>query len=357
MLDKLKAEWQELKRAPSGQRFVQCHERHQARDAPYLKPLLFFAAIFSFVVGVVLVFIPGPAILFFAISGALLAAESHAVASAFDKVETVLHRIWFAYRGRRRKRDARAKTQKGRLDERELEAAVRAAVAAKHAPSDRNLNGHVPPSLGKVDMSSLQPRAADHPEAEGEKVDMRNLHPEAAAGAPVDMSSLQPRAAGDVPPAPVPDAVSAPVDMRNLQPVSPHQYDPAAMQPRRETQKQPENPTQSNRPIDQRVVWMPRPPAETKAGPVANAVAREQAASTPPVATTYAPVTRTARPRIAGTMKIWSTEFPAELVSHLPAPTPPRPSVQAKSTIVVFPPPVQVASDDGQTARRGGSAR
>jgi hypothetical protein len=51
-------------------------------------------AVVMFAVGVVLVFIPGPAILFFLLGGALLAAESLVVARAMDWLEVRIRAAW-----------------------------------------------------------------------------------------------------------------------------------------------------------------------------------------------------------------------------------------------------------------------
>jgi hypothetical protein len=51
-------------------------------------------AVLSAAVGVIFVFIPGPAILFFFISGALLASESLWVARAMDWAEVKLRALW-----------------------------------------------------------------------------------------------------------------------------------------------------------------------------------------------------------------------------------------------------------------------
>jgi hypothetical protein len=209
MLNKVKAEWQDLKRSPAGERFVQCYERHQARDAPWLKPLLYFAAVFSLVIGVVLVFIPGPAILFFAISAALMAAESHAVATSFDKVELFVRRLFDRVRTTRRRRQARAETRVGRLDKRE--AAKLEALAAA--------------AFGQSSASAAQmPQAAAQPD----RADMHAAHEVAALeqAGPIDMSKLQ------LPEVPAQTGViqaqphAAPIDMSKLHvpdaPVQPH---------------------------------------------------------------------------------------------------------------------------------------
>jgi hypothetical protein len=111
MMNGLKAEFRELKNAAAGRRFLACYERHQAREASWLKPLVFFAAIFSLVIGVVLAFIPGPAILFFAIAAALLAAESRFVATTFDKLECWARRTYKRLWSERKKHSARATTK------------------------------------------------------------------------------------------------------------------------------------------------------------------------------------------------------------------------------------------------------
>jgi hypothetical protein len=204
MLDKLKAEWQDLKRSPGGQRFVQCYHRHQARDAPWLKPFLFFSAVFSFVIGVVLAFVPGPAILFFLISGALLAAESRFVATAFDKVELFVQGLFGRVRAKRRRRQARAETRVGRIDPHDAEILRAAAAAAFSGSPLQPSAAPIPageeqyPQASAVDMSNLQVPHAAPP------VDMSNLQAPQDAP-PVDMSNLQARQ--DAPP----------VDMSNLQ--------------------------------------------------------------------------------------------------------------------------------------------
>ncbi|MGH7335962.1 MAG: PGPGW domain-containing protein, partial [Myxococcota bacterium] len=52
-----------------------------------LKVTFVVIAIVCFAAGVVLVFIPGPAVLFFALGGALLATQSLWVARALDAIE------------------------------------------------------------------------------------------------------------------------------------------------------------------------------------------------------------------------------------------------------------------------------
>jgi hypothetical protein len=83
----LTAEWQRLKRSPPGERFEAFNERQQKRARGPIKALYLGGAIVSLAVGVVLVFIPGPAFVFFILAGALLAAESRWVAQRLDRLE------------------------------------------------------------------------------------------------------------------------------------------------------------------------------------------------------------------------------------------------------------------------------
>jgi hypothetical protein len=70
-----------------------------------LRPIF---ALLAFAVGVVLAFIPGPAVVFFGIAAALLASESMTVARALDRVEVWLRGAWRRLRGPRRRRQRTA---------------------------------------------------------------------------------------------------------------------------------------------------------------------------------------------------------------------------------------------------------
>ncbi len=89
-------EWLKLKRGQAGSRFQERYERHQhvRRIQPWYRRLLKFAfAAAAFVIGVVLIFIPGPAVVFFALAAWLLADESRRLSSALDWTEVRLHRV------------------------------------------------------------------------------------------------------------------------------------------------------------------------------------------------------------------------------------------------------------------------
>jgi hypothetical protein len=78
-----------LKRAPPGERFQAFNERQQRRARGPIKALYLGGALVSLAVGVVLVFIPGPAFVFFILAGALLAAQSRWVARRLDGLEVM----------------------------------------------------------------------------------------------------------------------------------------------------------------------------------------------------------------------------------------------------------------------------
>lgn len=98
MFHKLKRYWAEVQRLEPGQRFQTLYERHQKSSAGrsfLTRAAAPVAAVLCLAIGVVLVFIPGPAVLFFAMAAALLAIQSRAVARACDYSEVRLRR-WFA---------------------------------------------------------------------------------------------------------------------------------------------------------------------------------------------------------------------------------------------------------------------
>ncbi|MBL9213419.1 MAG: hypothetical protein JNL92_23345 [Opitutaceae bacterium] len=95
--------WKELARGKPGQRFQRRFE-NQSRSGSntgWRRVMNLVLALACFAVGVVLVFIPGPAVLFFFIGGGLLATESRVVAALLDAAElrirkfaSWVHRQW-----------------------------------------------------------------------------------------------------------------------------------------------------------------------------------------------------------------------------------------------------------------------
>ncbi len=91
MINRLKQQWQSLKRGKPRHRFRTRYDagRKAKKDAGFgfklLRLMRFVVALAAAVIGVVLVFIPCPAILFFLLAGSLLAAESLTIARFLDR--------------------------------------------------------------------------------------------------------------------------------------------------------------------------------------------------------------------------------------------------------------------------------
>lgn len=82
---------QTLKQAPSGERFQRYyHAYHSNRGFSWQALLLVFSALISFVVGVILLFIPGPGFVFLLLAGALMSQESLTVARYTDRAEVFI---------------------------------------------------------------------------------------------------------------------------------------------------------------------------------------------------------------------------------------------------------------------------
>ena len=105
----LKAVWFELKHAQPGERFAAVYRRHERHRRGWTRGLCLLAAVISFAIGVVLAFIPGPAVVFFAITGALLATQSLWVATHLDATEQVVRKRWHALREWWQKRRAQVR--------------------------------------------------------------------------------------------------------------------------------------------------------------------------------------------------------------------------------------------------------
>ena len=98
MLPKLKQQWTQLKHYPPGQRFRRRYEARR-RQEPGRTSLLRHLRVFSIaavlaVIGFILVFMPGPAIVFFFLAGAVAAEESLTAARLLDWSEVRVRRIW-----------------------------------------------------------------------------------------------------------------------------------------------------------------------------------------------------------------------------------------------------------------------
>ncbi|HVW24091.1 MAG TPA: hypothetical protein VHC69_01905 [Polyangiaceae bacterium] len=90
---KIRERWDEFRRAEPGTRFQRFHDEQGGKSPPWVRALYIAVAAASFVVGVVLAFIPGPAVVFFALTAALLAAQSARLARRLDAAEMWLRRV------------------------------------------------------------------------------------------------------------------------------------------------------------------------------------------------------------------------------------------------------------------------
>ncbi len=87
---KLRKQWKAFKEAAPGQRFAGHYRRSRRQrenGGTWGRPLRWALALVCAVVGVVLMFIPGPAIVFFGIAGLIIAGDSRAVARGLDWAE------------------------------------------------------------------------------------------------------------------------------------------------------------------------------------------------------------------------------------------------------------------------------
>jgi len=97
MLNHLKDRWRELKQFEPGERFAKFHAAEQHRSR-WVKAAYLGTALALLPVGVLFAFIPGPAVLFFALSAALFATQSLWIAQRLDRGELALRRAWLAVR-------------------------------------------------------------------------------------------------------------------------------------------------------------------------------------------------------------------------------------------------------------------
>lgn len=96
--------WDELRAARAGKRFERFHDSQQSRRLGWGRALTLLAVVVCLVIGVILAFIPGPAILFFALAAALTATQSRWLACKLDRAEIYVHALWRKHKRRRRQR-------------------------------------------------------------------------------------------------------------------------------------------------------------------------------------------------------------------------------------------------------------
>lgn len=97
---RIKQYWRQLRHAPPGERFKRRYQLRQrnGHESTLRRVLLVGLGVALACIGVVLMFIPGPAILFFFVAGAIFAEESRWVARALDALEVRLRRWWASLR-------------------------------------------------------------------------------------------------------------------------------------------------------------------------------------------------------------------------------------------------------------------
>jgi hypothetical protein len=96
--------WDELRALRAGKRFERFHDAQEARRMGWGRALTLIAVVVCLVIGVILAFIPGPAILFFALAAALTATQSRWLACKLDRAEIYVHALWRKHKRRRRQR-------------------------------------------------------------------------------------------------------------------------------------------------------------------------------------------------------------------------------------------------------------
>jgi hypothetical protein len=97
MLQRWKRAWSSFKKLPPGKRFQARYRQEREKPegrSPWRRALWLGGALLAFAVGVVLMFIPGPAVVFFGLSGALLATQSRSVARGLDWLELRLRALY-----------------------------------------------------------------------------------------------------------------------------------------------------------------------------------------------------------------------------------------------------------------------
>lgn len=94
-----------MKADRTGERFENQHRRAKKRglDRGWIRAVFFIGALVSAAIGVVLVFIPGPAFVFFILAGALVAIPWRPAATALDRAETAAMPWWRKLRERWRR--------------------------------------------------------------------------------------------------------------------------------------------------------------------------------------------------------------------------------------------------------------
>jgi hypothetical protein len=99
----VKRSWAHFRHARPGERFERFHDEHNREARPWKRPVYLVCGVASLAVGTVLLFIPGPAVVFLALAAALFATQSRWVACRLDGAELKLRGWVHALRARSRR--------------------------------------------------------------------------------------------------------------------------------------------------------------------------------------------------------------------------------------------------------------
>ncbi len=98
MRHRLRHYWHEFRTAEAGQRFRERYARRERErssgGSQWSRIVLIGIALLCLVIAVPLMILPGPAVLFYALAGFLVAGESAWMAALFDRIELLLRRLF-----------------------------------------------------------------------------------------------------------------------------------------------------------------------------------------------------------------------------------------------------------------------
>jgi xanthosine utilization system XapX-like protein len=102
MLESLKNDLEKMREDRPGERFKNEHRRAEKRGLRqgWMRVALLAGALVCILIGVVLVFIPGPAFVFFILAGALVAIQWWPAAKALDRAEKKVWPVWHRIKAR-----------------------------------------------------------------------------------------------------------------------------------------------------------------------------------------------------------------------------------------------------------------
>lgn len=106
MSNRLKRWWREIRRGKPGQRFQTYYKirekRRRAGESRWSRPLRLLGSLVCIAIALPLMILPGPAVLFYALAGLLLAGESAVIARLLDRGESFFHRLWHRWQARKK---------------------------------------------------------------------------------------------------------------------------------------------------------------------------------------------------------------------------------------------------------------